>query len=204
MILRKRKISRIFFKIAQSYRSKGIDLPKKMKRMLLCLIFIFGACTAALCQGRRLMAEADLWGLSGGMAGFGVEYGISEHWSAGGAVGFGFSHFIKDVNPLESEHRQEFGDDTSIPMPADILREQIRVKYWPREMMKGPYAMAGITHGSLSGTDFRIGAGYVMHIWKSLNLYIEYSIGLKDTIPQETFPGRGLSAGVSLTFERLQ
>ena len=168
--------------------------------MLLCLIFIFSASAAALCQGRRLMAEADLWGLAGGIAGFGIEYEISEHWSAGGVVGFGFSHFIKDVNPLESEHRHEFGEDTSIPVPADILREQILVKYWPREMMKGPYAMAGITHGSLSGTDFRIGAGYVMHIWKPLNLYIEYNIGLKDIIGKAPFPVQGLSAGISLTF----
>lgn len=168
--------------------------------MLLCLIFIFSACVASLCQGRRLMAEADLWGLAGGIAGFGIEYEISEHWSAGGAVGFGFSHFIKDVNPLESEHRHEFGEDTSIPVPADILREQILVKYWPREMMKGPYAMAGITHGSLSGTDFRIGAGYVMPIWKSLNLHFEYNIGLKDIIGKAPFPVQGLSAGISLTF----
>lgn len=165
---------------------------------------MFSACAAALCQGRRLMAETDLWGLAGGIAGFGIEYGISEHWSAGGAVGFGFSHFIKDVNPLESEHRHEFGEDTSIPVPTDILREQIRVKYWPREMMKGPYAMAGITHGSLSGTDFRIGAGYIMHIWKSVNIYIEYSIGLKGTIDKEFFPVRGLSAGVCLTFRLKQ
>ena len=171
--------------------------------MLLCLIFIFSASAAALCQERRLMAEADLWGLAGGIAGFGIEYGISEHWSAGGAVGFGFSRFIKDINPLESEHRHEFGDDTSIPVPADILREQIHVKYWPREMMKGPYATAGITHGSRSGTDFRIGAGYLMHIWKPLNLYIEYNIGLKDVIDMDSFPSRGISAGISLTF-RLQ
>ena len=161
---------------------------------------MFGACTAALCQGRRLMAEADLWGLAGGKAGFAVEYAITEHWSAGRAVGFGFSRFIKDAEPLESEHRQEFGDDTSFPVPTDIHREQIHVKYWPREMMKGPYAMAGITHGSLSGADFRIGAGYVMHIWKPLNLYIEYNIGLKDIIGKAPFPVQGLSAGISLTF----
>ena len=168
--------------------------------MLLCLIFIFSACTAALCQEKRLMAEADLWGLAGGIAGFGIEYGISEHWSAGAAVGFGFSHFIMDVNPLESEHRQEFGDDTSFPVPTDIHREQIHVKYWPKEMMKGPYTMTGITHGSRPGTDFRIGAGYVRHIWKSLNLYIEYNIGLKDIIGKAPFPVQGLWAGISLTF----
>ena len=165
---------------------------------------MFGACTAALCQGKRLMAEADLWGLAGGKAGFAVEYAITEHWSAGGAVGFGFSRFIKEVDPLEYDHRHEFGDDPSMPIPADILREQIHVKYWPREMMKCPYAMAGITHGSLSGTDFRIGAGYVMHIWKSLNLYFEYSIGLKDTIDGEVFPIRGLSAGISVNFGPLR
>ena len=172
--------------------------------MLLCLIFMFCASAAALCQGRKLMAEADLCWLAGGKVGLGLEYGISEHWSAGGAVGFGFSRFIKDINPLESEHRHEFGEDTTIPIPADILREQIHVKYWPREMMKGPYATAGITHGSRSGTDFRIGAGYVMHIWESLNLYFEYSIGLKDTISREAFPVRGLSAGICMTFGPLR
>ena len=161
---------------------------------------MFSACAAALCQERRLMAEADLCGLAGGIAGFGIEYGISDHWSAGGAVGFGFSHFIKDVNPLEYEHRHEFGEDTSIPVPADIHREQIHVKYWPKEMMKGPYTMTGITHGSLSGTDFRIGGGYVMHIWKSLNLYFEYSISLKEAIGREAFPVRGISTGICLTF----
>ena len=165
---------------------------------------MFGACTAALCQGRRLMAEADLWGLAGGKAGFAVEYAITEHWSAGGTVGVGFSQFIKELDPLESEHRQEFRDDTSFPVPTDILREQIHVRYWPREMMKGPYAMAGITHGSLSGTDISLGAGYVMNIWKPLNLYLQYSIGLKDAIGKETFPVHGLSAGICLTFAKLQ
>jgi hypothetical protein len=66
--------------------------------------------------------------------------------------------------------------------------------------MKGPYLLSGITHGSLSGTDFCLGAGYILHIWKPLNLYIEYSIGLKDAILKEAFPVRGLSAGISLTF----
>lgn len=146
------------------------------------------------------MAEADLWGLAGGKAGFAVEYAITEHWSAGGAVGFGFSYFIKDVNPLESGHRHEFGDETSWPLPTDIHTERIHIKYWPQKMMTGPYAMAGITHGSLSGTDFRIGGGYVMHIWKPLNLYIEYNIGLKDIIGKVPFPVQGLSAGISLTF----
>lgn len=175
-----------------------------MKRMLLCLIFMLGASATALCQGNKLMAETDLCGFAGGKVGLGLEYGISEHWSAGGTVGVGFSQFIKELDPLESEHRQEFRDDTSFPVPTDILREQIHVRYWPKETMKGPYAMAGISHGSLSGTDLSIGAGYVMHIWKSLNLYFEYSIGLKDTIDREAFPIRGLSAGISVTFGPLQ
>lgn len=146
------------------------------------------------------MAEANLCGLAGGKVGLGLEYGISEHWSAGGAVGFGFSYFIKEVDPLESEHRHEFGDDTSWPLPTDIHTERLHVKYWPKEMMKGPYAMSGITHGSRSGTDFRIGAGYVMYIWKSLNLYFEYSISLKEAIGREAFPVRGISTGICLTF----
>lgn len=172
--------------------------------MLLCLIFIFSACVATFCQGKRLMAEFDLCGLAGGKTGLGLEYGISEHWSAGGTIGFGFSYFIKDPNALESSHRHEFGDETSWPLPTDIHTERIHVRYWPREMMKGPYAMAGITHGSLSGTDFLIGAGYIMHIWKSLNLYFGYSIGLKDVISREGFPVRGVSVGISLTFGHQQ
>ena len=161
---------------------------------------MYTACMAAFCQGKRLMLEADLCSLAGGTAGLGLEYGISGHWSAGGAAGFGFAHFIKAAGALESEHRHEFGDCTSRPVPADLHRERIHAKYWPRELMKGPYLMAGITHGSSSGTCFCIGTGYLIHIWKPLNLYIEYSIGLKESIAKEAFPAGGLSAGVSLTF----
>ena len=175
-----------------------------MRRMLLCLIFMLSACTAVFCQGKKFMAEADLCGLAGGKAGFGIEYGISRHWSAGGAIEFGFAHFLKDRDALESGHRQEFGDDNSTPIPIDIHQERICVRFWPSEMMKGPYAVVGISHGSLSGTDISLGAGYVMHIWKPLNLYLQYSIGLKDAIGKETFPVHGISAGICLTFVKLQ
>lgn len=184
----------------QSYQDKSIDLPKKMRRMWLCVISMFCACTVALCQGKRLMAEVDLCGLAGGKAGLGVEYGISGHWSAGGAVEFGFSHFMKETDALESGHKQEFGDTSSYPVPTDIHKARIHFRYWPAETMKGPYAVAGVTHGDSSGTDLHIGTGYLMHIWKHLNLYIEYSIGLKDVIGMDSFPVRGLSAGISLTF----
>lgn len=168
--------------------------------MLLCLILIFGARTGALCQEKRLLTEADLCGLASGKATLGVEYGISEHWSAGGLFEFGFAHFIKGASVLESEHMLEFGETRSYPTPSDIHKERIHFKYWPQERMKGPYAIAGITHGSTSGTDFCVGTGYLMHIWKPLNLYIEYSIGLKDAVDKGSFPVRGLSAGISLTF----
>ena len=165
-----------------------------------CVILMLSAYTAAFCQEKRLMAETDLCGLARGRAGFGIEYGISRHWSAGGAIELGFSHFIKGQSKLEQEHTQEFGGAASYPIPSDLHKEGIRFRYWPTETMKGPYALAGITHGNLSGTDLSIGTGYIMHIWKSLNIYFEYSIGLKEAIQAESFPVRGLSAGISLTF----
>lgn len=161
---------------------------------------MLSACTAAFSQGKRLMAEADLCGIAGGKAGFGVEYGLSEHWSAGGTIDIGFTYFIKGPDTLESEHMKEFGDPTSYPIPTDIQNERIHFRYWPRTCMKGTYVMAGAAHGSQTGADFCIGTGYVMHIWKSLNIYIEYCIGLKEAIRMESFPIRGLSAGISLTF----
>ena len=168
--------------------------------MWICVILMLSACTAAFCQGERLMASADLCGLAGGKAGFGVEYGISEHWSAGGTVELGFSNFIKGRSILESDYRLEFGDSTSFPVPTDLQKESIHFIYWPTETMKGPYAMVGVAHGNVSGTDFCIGTGYIMHIWKPFNLYFEYSIGLKEAIRMGSFPVRGLSAGISLIF----
>ena len=146
------------------------------------------------------MTEVNLCGLASGKAEIRVEHAISGHWSAGGAIGFGFAHFIKGPNTLEHEHMKEFGATRSYPKPADIHQEHIYFKYWPDETMKGSYAIAGITHGNLTETDLCIGAGYIMHIWKSVNLYIEYCIGLKDAIDKNVFPVRGLSTGISLTF----
>ena len=168
------------------------------------MILMFSACTAAFCQEKRLMAGADLSGLAGGKAGLGIEYRISSHWSVGGTVELGFSYFIKGPDTMEFEHIQEFGKVTSYPTPTDLHRERIHFKYWPSETMKGPYAIAGVMNGCTKGTDFCIGTGYLMNIWKTLNLYIEYSFGLKDAIGKDTFPVRGLSAGISLTFGHQQ
>lgn len=168
--------------------------------MCFCFIFIYSACMAAFCQDRRVMAEADICGLASGKAGFGVECAISGHWSAGGAVEIGFGQFIKAVSTLETDHRQEFGDNLSRPVPDDLHKEHIYARYWPSEIMTGPYATAVISHGNVSGTDLGIGAGYIMHIWKFLNLYIEYRVGLKEVIGNDSFPVRGLSAGICLTF----
>ena len=164
-------------------------MPKKMRRMCLCFILILGACMAAFCQSKRFMAEVDVSGFAGGKAGLCIEYGITGHWSAGGRVAFGFGRFIKDISALEAGHRQEFGDDLSSHAPTDLHTESVHARYWPKEVMKGPYALAAVSHGNTSGTDFHIGFGHMMHIWKCLNLYMEYSVGMKDAIGKEAFPG---------------
>ena len=102
--------------------------------------------------------------------------------------------------PIDAVHRQEFGDDLSRPAPADFLTESIHARYWPVKVMKGPYALASVSHGNISGTDFCLGCGHLMHIWRCLNLYIEYRVGMKETIKANNFPVKGLSAGISLTF----
>ena len=158
------------------------------------------ACAAAFCQSKRFMAEVDVSGIAGGKAGLCFEYEITGHWSAGGRVSVGFGQLIKGTDTLEAGHRQEFGDDLSHPAPADLHTESFHARYWPIESMKGPYALVAVSHGSTSGTDFRIGLGHLMHIWKCINLYIEYSVGMKDAIGKEAFPVKGLSAGISMTF----
>lgn len=175
-------------------------MPKKMRQMCFCFILMTAACTAAFCQGKRFMAEMDISGLAGGKAGLCLEYGITGHWSAGGRMVVGFGQFIKDMAPLDAVHRQEFGDDLSRPAPADFLTESIHARYWPVKVMKGPYALASVSHGNISGTDFCLGCGHLMHIWRCLNLYIEYRVGMKETIKADNFPVKGLSAGISLTF----
>jgi hypothetical protein len=135
-------------------------------------------------------------GLAAGEASISIEREVSGHWSAGGNASYGFGLFWKGPSPLESLHRHEFGDDVFLPTPENLHRESIYVKYWPGEVMKGLYMITAITHGNNSGTDLSIGAGYLIHIWKRLNIYTEYSYAISET----DNPSNGLSAGICLIF----
>jgi hypothetical protein len=164
--------------------------------MCLTAIMMFAALALLHCQDKRLMAGLDIMGIAGGEAAVSIEYGLAEHWSIGGEASYGFGLFRKGMDTLESSHRQEFSEETFVPLPDDLHRESIYARYWPTSLMKGPYMLTSICHGSTTGTDFCIGAGYMLHIWKSIYAYTEYRL----TVSEPDSPGRRLSAGICLTF----
>ena len=51
------------------------------------------------------------------------------------------------------------------------------------------------TNANATGTDLTIGAGYLLHIWKCINAYIEYRL----TISDPDTPAMRLSAGICLS-----
>lgn len=148
------------------------------------------------CQNKRLMAGVDAIALAGGETALSIEYGFAGHWSVGGEASYGFGNFCKGMDPLESSHRQEFSEESFTPLPSNLHKESIYAKYWPTHLMKGPYVLTAISHGNRTGTELIIGAGYILHIWKCLNAYTEYRFIISD--PDN--PGKGLSAGICLTF----
>lgn len=164
--------------------------------MCMTVIMIFAATALLHCQDKRLLAGTDAIALAGGKAAFSIEYGFAGHWSAGGEASYGFGLLHKDADTLESSHRQEFKDEIFIPTPVNLHTESIYAKYWPKHLMKGAYLLTAISHGSTTGTDLIIGAGYLLHIWKCINAYTEYRF----TISDPDSPGKGLSAGICLTF----
>ena len=148
-------------------------------------------------QNKRLMTGINAYALAEGEASVFIEHGLSEHWSAGGEIAYGFGRFIKGIGDIEKTHKEEFGNKVSAGAPEDLHRECIYARYWAMEVAKGPYIIAGMSHGNTSGTDFNIGIGVLMNIWKSINIYTEY----RRTLAKAEFSGNGLSVGISLTFD---
>ena len=180
----------------QSDAPKPIDLQKKMKRMCMTLIMIFVGMALLHCQNKKLMAGIDFTALAGGKATLSIEYGFACHWSAGGEASYGFGCLWKGMDDLESSHKLEFSDMIHTPSPDNLHKESIYAKYWPTHLMKGCYLLTAISHGSTTGTDLIIGAGYLLHIWKCINAYTEY----RYTISETDTPVTRLSAGICLTF----
>ena len=168
-----------------------------MKRMCLTTIMVFMFWTMMFSQNKRLMTGINAYALAEGEASVFIEHGLSERWSAGGEITYGFGRLIKGIGDIEKAHKEEFGNDVSAAQPEDLYRECIYARYWAKEVAKGPYLIAGICHGNTSGTDFNIGIGILMNIWKSINIYTEYRRSL--TISEVS--GNGLSVGISLTFD---
>lgn len=176
--------------------SEHIDLRKKMKRMCMTATMMILAWPLAHSQSQRFMTGIDVLALAGGEATFSIEYGISGHWSAGGRISYGFGTLLNGPHDLEIIHRQEFGDTLTLPKPDDYHRESLYVKYWPVQLARGPYLLTGISQGTASRTRLNIGAGFLQHIWKHINIYTEYRL----SIPENELCPNGLSAGVYLTF----
>lgn len=164
--------------------------------MCMTAIMMILAWTLAHCQSKRFMAGLDVLALAGGEASFSIEYGISGHWSAGGCIIYGFSTLLSGPQELEITHRQEFGDTLTRPQSVDYHRETIYVKYWPIQLAKGPYLITSVSQGTTSQTSLNIGAGFLQHIWKHINIYTEYRL----SIPEKEFSPNGLSAGICLSF----
>ena len=160
------------------------------------LILMITALTLVHCQNTRYMTGIDAFGIAKGEASLSMERSICTHWSVGGNVSYGFGMLIKGMHPLERSHRQEFGDKTYITSPDNLHKESIYVRYWPMDLMKGPYMTVALSHGSWSGTDLHIGAGYILHIWKYFNIYTEYLYAISET----DSPLKRLSAGICLIF----
>ena len=151
-------------------------------------------------QDRAFMTGINASDLARGEASLFIECGNIGHWSLGGAVCYGFGTLMKGPTLLESSHRQEFGDSIFRPDPEDIHRESIYARYWHKQHMKGPYMMTEISHGSNSGTSVKVGAGFVMNVWKSINIYTEYTIGISGSDKNT----EKLSTGICLTFGKHQ
>lgn len=160
------------------------------------VIMIIAAWTLLHCQNTRYMTGICASALAGGEASITIEREVSEYWSIGGNASYGFGINMKGSSLLETSHRQELGNEIFLPRPKDLHKESIYVKYWPIKLMKGPYLITAISHGSSSGTNLNIGAGFLMHIWKALNIYTEYSYAISETKE----PSNGLSTGICLVF----
>ena len=142
------------------------------------------------------MAGIDAIALAGGEASISIECSISDHWSAGGTVSYGFGALIRGPQDLEISHRQELGNTIFTLQPRDLHRESLHVRYWPVLMQKGPYLLTGVSHGTNTGTGLNVGAGFLQHIWKSIYLYTEYCLA----IPETGGLANSLRTGICLTF----
>lgn len=166
--------------------------------MWMTVIMIIAAYVHAYCQNKRVMTGIDAIALASGEASISIEISISRHWSTGGDICFGYGRVMRGPHEVEISHRQEFGGTIYHPQPMDLHRETLYVKYWPTQMLKGPYLLTGISHGSDSGTGLEIGVGFMQHIWKPINIYTEYRL----SVPETGKRASALCAGICLIFAR--
>ena len=163
-------------------------------RSLLAVILVLLTGECAVAQNRYAIGT-DLTGIIRTRAvNISAGCGFTENWSVSWASTIDISPFRNGMSPEEEEHRTEFS-----PSQTDTKitgSHSISVQYWMHTAFTGTYLTGGIRHINNGKTDYTIGAGYCIPVWKGFRMNISYETDILSSLQDEGPSGRGLHIGI--------
>lgn len=133
-----------------------------------------------------------------------IAHEFSGHWSVNGMASVRLSGLKRENNEEELEHYNEFGHITTVDCPADdgagIFTGLLAAYYWPQHCFEGPFLSLGGKFSDNGKADLRIGAGYMIRIWKNIYADLSYCIDLISSSGSDRLHGEMTSIGISIVF----
>ena len=134
----------------------------------MALLFSLVVVKPCPCQEKSRMVGVDLNTSIRGSVCINAGYGFGEHWSASGDVSISYDSLVYRKNKREQEHDAQFSDRESSSSDSRQIVTAAMVSYWPKTVFSGPYLSIGAQSRMSAGIITE--AGYVVPVWKGINL----------------------------------
>ncbi len=170
---------------------------------LFICISAYGQIPEKSCRESANLIGADVASLlTDGSIGIRIGYAFSGHWSIMGEAGICTSRLRKqrtDEEKIQYEELYGKKDETDNEI-RDLFTGTANIAFWPGESLKGVYFRVGLKTGERSGTDCRVGIGYMFRIWKMINGDISYTIDMIEYYDSGAAKGKSTSIGINIIF----
>ena len=187
----------------QCLRLPHIDLPTKMKRLIMILLLI-SAATGARCQKKSGFTTDLASAICFGTIDISFAHQIADKWSITGQTALNIKRLAngKDMETLQHQNALSGSDnqDGKRAFRNNLTEVSISAGFWPHGAFQGVSFNLGGIIKDRSGPDIFCSIGYTVPIWKGLAADLGYRLLIMETIKNKAIQYNGIRIGISYVF----
>ena len=188
----------------QSFVNCEIDLPQKMKHLIIVLLAINFSTTAVYAQRLSAVRLEVASAISTRTIRMTFGHQIADRWSIAAETGINMNKLIKGKDHETTTHwdtlsgRESSGSQNKFR--DNFTEVSIFAQYWPIQAYHGPVFSMGGALKDRSGADIIACLGYTFRIWNGIRADLLYNVYLIESVKTSILSHGDIRIGISYVF----